>query len=189
MNQPCYTDAASIPIEPASIEHQDPAPPDPAEADELALRSQAPLNRILTENTEDPAKLPDIERHSRKCQVCTHPNREAIEKAFVHWRRPTLISQINKLSGDSLYRHARAFNLFARRRSNVRSLLENIMERGIETEITGDTMLRAIRSYVCLSDDNRWVEPTSNVVFQTNRGLESKPAIDSAPNPTKEVPS
>jgi hypothetical protein len=159
MNEPCYTEPGPIQSEPVNIEYSAPAPPEPAPSEELALRSQAPLNRIPAENKEDPAKLPAIERHSRKCQVCSHPNREAIEKAFVHWRRPTLISQLNNLSGDSLYRHARAFNLFARRRSNVRSLLENIMERGIETEITGDTMLRAVRSYVSLSDDNRWTEP------------------------------
>ena len=173
MNEPCYTEPGPIQIEPGNTEYQDPATPAPTEADDLALRSRTPLNRILAENKEDPAKLPDVERHSRKCQVCSHPNREAIEKAFIHWRRPTLISQINNLSGDSLYRHARALNLFARRRANVRSLLENIMERGIETEVTGDIMLRAIRSYVCLSDDNRWIDPASNVAFQTNPAKEA----------------
>jgi hypothetical protein len=27
-----------------------------------------------------------LERHSRRCIICRHPEREAIEEEFVHWR-------------------------------------------------------------------------------------------------------
>jgi|SRR5690348_4940365 len=108
-----------------------------------------------------------LKRHSRKCQVCHHPDRDAIEGAFVMWRRPRGIAQVYRLTGDSLYRHAVAFDLYARRRNNLRAVLDNIMERGIETEITGETILGAVKAYTCLDDNNRWIEPTSSVVFST----------------------
>jgi hypothetical protein len=34
-----------------------------------------------------PDPPPSIERHSRKCAICTHPDREAIEEAFLHRSR------------------------------------------------------------------------------------------------------
>ncbi|HKV47858.1 MAG TPA: hypothetical protein VJN69_07175 [Candidatus Acidoferrales bacterium] len=110
-----------------------------------------------------------LKRHSRKCQVCHHPDRDAIEGAFVMWRRPRGIAQVYRLTGDSLYRHAVAFDLYTRRRNNLRSVLDNIMERGIETEITGETILGAVKAYTCLDDNNRWIEPTSNVLFSANQ--------------------
>jgi hypothetical protein len=105
------------------------------------------------------------QRHSRKCQVCHHPCRDVIEFAFVNWRKPLGISQIYKISGDSLYRHAHALDLYTRRRNNLRSALDNILERGVETPITGETALGAIRAYTCLTEENKWIEPSSNVIF------------------------
>lgn len=114
-----------------------------------------------------------LKRHSRKCYVCHHPDRDAIEGAFVMWRRPKSIAETFQLRGDSLYRHAVAFDLFSRRRNSLRSVLDNILERGVETEITGETILGAVRTYACLDDNNRWIEPTTNVNFSTNRSPES----------------
>ena len=122
-----------------------------------------------------------LKRHSRKCQVCHHPERDAIEGAFVMWRRPKGIAEVYRLRGDSLYRHAVALDLFSRRRNNFRSVLENIMERGVETEITGETILGAVKAYACLDDSNRWIEPTSNVIFSTKR--HATPTIDVALSP------
>jgi len=117
-----------------------------------------------------------LKRHRRKCQVCHHPDRDAIEGAFVMWRRPKGIAEVYRLRGDSLYRHAVAFDLYTRRRNNLRSVLDNIMERGVETEITGETILGAVKAYTCLDDSNRWIEPTSNVVFAT-KPAEARPPL------------
>ena len=110
-----------------------------------------------------------LKRHERKCYVCHHPDRDAIEAAFVMWRRPKAIVETFLLRGDSLYRHAVAFDLYTRRRNNLRSVLENVLERGVETDITGETLLGAVRAYACLDESNRWIEPTTNVMFSTNR--------------------
>jgi hypothetical protein len=50
-----------------------------------------------------------LERHSRRCIICHHPEREAIEEEFVHWRAPWKLSQDYKLADyRTVYRHARA---------------------------------------------------------------------------------
>ena len=74
------------------------------------------------------------------------------------------------LEWKSLYRHAHATGLISRRSSNMRSLLEGIMERGVEAQITADAMLRTVRAYCsCLTEDNRWVDPPSAVTFSMQR--------------------
>ena len=136
---------------------------DPASFPGHSPRHTAPSKQNSSENKAD------AQRHSRKCQICSHPEREAIEWAFINWRSPNRIASAYKLSGDSLYRHANALNLYGERSSSLRSVLDNILERGVETAITGDTILRAVRAYTCLTDQNTWIEPTSQVVFSSQR--------------------
>jgi hypothetical protein len=63
-----------------------------------------------------PPDLPSsIERHSRKCAICTHPAREAIDQAFLHRpRHPNIVKDYNLPSLSSLYRHAHATGLWDR---------------------------------------------------------------------------
>jgi hypothetical protein len=105
-----------------------------------------------------------LERHERKCRVCHHPDREAIEEKFVHWHQPTRIAYEHSIPADSLYRHAHATGLFKARRRNLRSVLEHIMEDVTRIQVTGDCIVRAVRAYTCLTDDNKWVEPATHVI-------------------------
>jgi hypothetical protein len=105
-----------------------------------------------------------LERHERKCVVCHHPEREAIEEFFVRWQQPHRMAQDYDLPVRSLYRHAHATGLFAARRRNLRSVLEYILEDASVTQVTGDCIVRAVRAYTCLRDDNRWVEPATHVI-------------------------
>ena len=51
-------------------------------------------------------------RHSRKCVICTHPDREAIDEAFLHQpRNQNIVKDFNLPSLSSLYRHAHATGL------------------------------------------------------------------------------
>ena len=142
---------------------------DPASLPGHSPRHISPPKQNPPENKADP------QRHSRKCQVCSHPEREAIEWAFINWRSPNRIASAYKLSGDSLYRHANALNLYDKRRSSLRSVLDNILERGVETAITGDTILRAVRAHTCLTDQNTWIEPASQVLFSSQRAPVPQP--------------
>jgi hypothetical protein len=111
-----------------------------------------------------------LSRHQRKCTICRHPEREAIEEAFLHWHNPGNICSDYQL-GDrrAIYRHAHATGLFERRRDNLRSILEHLLERAEGARLTADTVIRALRAYTCLTDTGRWVEPPTHVIFSMTR--------------------
>jgi hypothetical protein len=96
-------------------------------------------------------------RHERLCTICNHPDREAIEFDFLHWRNPYNICRQHHIrDGSSIYRHAHATGLFALRRRNSRAVLERLVERVDEANITDIGILRALREYNRLNDDGQW---------------------------------
>jgi hypothetical protein len=139
--------------------------------------------KTITNPTTGDPDAPDPNRHQRKCEICHHPDREAIEEEFVHWHEPYAISRRYSVSKQSIYRHAHATGLIAHRRDNTRSILERILEQaaGTETKVTGQTIINALRAYTCLTDDGRWVEPSSHVVFSTSPALAGPPTIAALP--------
>jgi hypothetical protein len=75
-----------------------------------------------------------MERHSRKCAICAHPARQAIDQAFLHRSRDRvwaddsaqqnvvqIVTDYNLPSLSSLYRHAHATGLMQTRHSNRES--------------------------------------------------------------------
>ena len=133
--------------------------------------------KTINEPSNGDAGAPDTNRHQRKCEICHHPDREAIEEEFIHWHEPYTISRRYSVSKQSIYRHAHATGLIAHRRENTRSILERILEQAAhpQTRVTGQTVINALRAYTCLTDDGRWVEPPSQVVFSTSRPLAHPP--------------
>ena len=62
-----------------------------------------------------PDPPPSMERHSRKCAICTHPDRQAIDEAFLHRSdKHQIVKDYNLPSLSSLYRHAHATGLRVR---------------------------------------------------------------------------
>jgi hypothetical protein len=115
-----------------------------------------------TENTELPASL---ERHSRKCQICRHPDREEIEQDYRDWIKASKIARRYNVDDSALHRHLRAVGLVSKRHENLRFVLDRILERGAEKPISGNTIIRAVKAYTCLTDDNKWVEPERKVIY------------------------
>jgi len=134
-----------------------------------------------------PTEAPAPDRHERKCLICNHPDRDAIEEEFIHWHEPYAISRTYNVPKRSIYRHAHATGLIAQRRDNTRSILERILEQaaGTETKVTGQTVINALRAYTCLTDDGRWVDPPSHVIFSTSPRLASLPLPAEAELPAK----
>jgi len=131
-------------------------------------------------------RSPSLERHRRKCTVCKHADRDAIEEAFLHWISPDFITEEFELPDwSSLYRHAHATGLFAQRRRNVRFALEDVIERSAEVEITAAGLVRAIRAYASLTDTGEWVEPASRVIVSS--GTDANPRSVSLTSPA--IPS
>jgi hypothetical protein len=113
---------------------------------------------------------PDYDRHSRRCCVCSHPDRDAIEGDFVRWRSPKTIAEDYHLSDrSSFYRHAHATGLFARRRREFARVLEDILEcvEHSTLEETADVIIRAARVYAHLDENGNWIEPTRTHIILT----------------------
>jgi hypothetical protein len=110
-----------------------------------------------------------LERHSRRCIICHHPEREAIEEEFVHWRSPSRLAHDYKLADyRTVYRHARAAGLLLQRRERLHSALDAFVESVDDVTFTGDTILRAMRAYSCIDSHGRWTEIPTQVQFSTS---------------------
>ncbi|MGH9731489.1 MAG: hypothetical protein ACRD4A_07290 [Candidatus Acidiferrales bacterium] len=128
---------------------------------------------------------PSLERHRRKCTVCKHAERDAIEEAFLHWVSPDFITQEFELPDwSTLYRHAHATGLFAQRRRNVRFALENVIEHSDEVEITAAGLVRAVRAYASLTDSGEWVEPASRIIVSSGAATPGSVSLTSPATPS-----
>jgi hypothetical protein len=124
-------------------------------------------------------------RHKRKCSVCRHPERHDIEQDFLHWRNPDEIAAQYGLSGwSAVYRHVRAFGLFAERRRNARFALEYIIERVNEIdEVTPRAVVAAVNAFTRINNQGEWVEPPRQVTVSYVRAQDSlaAPAVEAKP--------
>ncbi len=118
-----------------------------------------------------------LERHSRKCQICHHPDRDFIEDEFIHWIRPDYIVVKYDLHDRSyLYRHARALGLDMQRRRNLRQALEPILEQNQCVRVNAQSVLSAARIYSHINDDGQWQDPPRESII-------TKRPFVYAPNP------
>lgn len=140
------------------------------EAAELRAAQSAPRTDLLDARRfpkHYPADAADPGRHERLCSICRHPDREAIEEAFLQWQRACDIFREFKLpSRTTVYRHAHAVGLFEQRARAMRHVLENIMEESSACAPSADSIIRAVRAYSCLDDRGRWIEPPRRVIIQ-----------------------
>jgi hypothetical protein len=113
------------------------------------------------------ARQSSLERHQRKCVICAHPEREAIEELFLHWHSPRNTACDFGVPVRALYSHAHATGLYLCRQDNLRAVLDRILERADRATVSNDGIIRAVRAYTCLTSDNKWVEPPSRVIFSS----------------------
>ena len=97
-------------------------------------------------------------RHEAQCTVCKHAQREEIEQEFLSWKSPDKIAETFGISRDSIYRHARAFDLLEPRRRNARFALERIIERAGEVEVNANAIVAAVSTYAKLNAHGQWIE-------------------------------
>lgn len=151
-NQPTLTPLAEPSAEPQPIRRS-------AETRKRGRRPKA----ITAAQAPHPA--PDPERHARKCSICNHPERDAIDAAFLQWRSGEWIALNFEITNRRfIYRHAHATGLFERRRLNFRCALENVLERGDQVSLTGAGFVSAIRAYASLDDAGHWNEPARRAI-------------------------
>jgi hypothetical protein len=114
---------------------------------------------------------PDLERHSRRCMVCSHPDRDAIEGEFIRWRSPHRIARDYAIADrNSIYRHAHATNLFEERRHQIGRVLESYLETIDDCPPADfDPVTRAVRVCAHLNANGAWVEPPRTLRILTSR--------------------
>jgi hypothetical protein len=161
-NQPTPTPRPKSKSRPKTKSHRKsnsrPSPAPPAENEDL--------------EQEDLSELTSAERHSRKCYICNHPDREYIEEAFVQWRSPaTIMRRWDIQAKTTIYHHAHAFNLFALRNRNLQYALGNIIEDADTRHFTPAEILDSVRALAHMNEDGRWIHPTSKseVLFSSQR--------------------
>ena len=124
-------------------------------------------------------------RHARKCGICTHPDREAIEFAFIQWHNVDWIARKYRVDPYSIYRHAHAVNLFDRRGRNVAAVLEKLMEDAAIVRASPASIIQAVRAYSRITDYVKWVEPPQIHVSAASAGRSSRRSRRSSSKPKK----
>jgi hypothetical protein len=108
---------------------------------------------------EKPDTPTSLGRHERKCTICEHPDREAIEEEFLRWYSPQHIAQDHDIPyASAIYRHAHALGLFERRRRTIRFALEPLIEQASVVEANASSVIRAIRTYARLDPSGKLLD-------------------------------
>ena len=106
-----------------------------------------------------PEKTVNRGRHEAHCKICAHPEREEIERDFVSWCSPIrIVADYGLADRASVYRHVRAFGLFAKRQRNVRAALERIIEKADEVDVNATAVVGAIQTYAKINSQGQLVE-------------------------------
>jgi hypothetical protein len=128
--------------------------------------SESAISSVSSASFASPASRgfslpPDFSRHARRCAVCSHPDRDAIEGDFIRWRSPGMIARDYKIADrSSIYRHAHSTGLFAWRRRELGRVLESVLESCEDIPLeSADVIIRAARIYAHLDEHGKWSEP------------------------------
>lgn len=115
-------------------------------------------------------------RHDRKCCVCRHPQRAEIEQEFLHWRSPESIAKEYGIAHhSSVYRHARATNLFAQRSATIKLALAPLIEQAMVVPVTANSVVRAVVAFAHINDEGQWVDPPRRVIHESRKVATSPP--------------
>ena len=80
------------------------------------------------------------------------------------WRSPIAIAEEYGLADRiTVYRHARAFRLFEKRKRNVRAALEKIIERAGDVEVTSSAVVAAVQAYAKINAQGQWIDRSEHV--------------------------
>jgi len=134
---------------------------------QLTVRPSAPRPQSQPKSQPKSQTEIDLSHHKRRCSICHHPDRDAIEEAFLQWCRVKNIDSDFKPDGGptAIYRHARALNLFKQRNLNLRTALEFVIERAENVVPTAEGLVKAIHAYTRINDQGEWIDtPTTHIV-------------------------
>ncbi|MFZ0410936.1 MAG: hypothetical protein WAL51_05440 [Candidatus Acidiferrales bacterium] len=126
-------------------------------------------------------------RHSRKCTVCRHPDRGAIESLFLLWRSPVKLAVAFGIADHShIYRHAHATGLFARRQITKRPA-KPAMDQMILATATPERVIRAVRLYAQLGSAFPALDQTDYDAISIDENIAAAVAAATSAKPSAPV--
>ena len=178
-----YAQSKNSAPDPASISAEAPETNSVATPKDIASMTPSPVFDLPSaieprKASSAPFAPLDLSQHRRRCAVCKHPEREAIEEAFIQWRNVIGIATDFGLPNRySVYRHAHAFGLFPRRDAGVRFALGYLIEEAECVQPNASDVVNAVRAYAHLDGSGRWIEsPTTHFVVGGNLTSRALPA-------------
>jgi hypothetical protein len=126
---------------------------------------------VLKKPTDNRRKVNDSEnekpinpgRHEYQCTICSHAQRDEVERAFLNWTSLSLMGKQYSVSRDSIYRHAHALGLMDKRRRNVRAALEKIIEKAGDVEVSATAVVSAVAAYAKINANGQWIERSEHI--------------------------
>ena len=102
-------------------------------------------------------------RHAAHCTVCAHPEAKAIEAGFLEWESPRSLERQYSLPQTSVWRHAKAFDLYEKRQDNLVGVLERIIEKGLTKvpNVSAANLIEAVKTHAKLT--GQWVDRTQEL--------------------------
>jgi hypothetical protein len=126
-----------------------------------------------------------LRRHQSQCSVCSHPQRQEIEDAWLDWGSTTLLAEKYGLSRDCIYRHVHALSLFRERQNRINRLYEKVLERLDTVKFSGSDLVKVLKEYTALCEREEAKQETNlpaQEVLDPASGQEPEvPAVDGAP--------
>ena len=77
--------------------------------------------------------------------------------------REAQIAKKYSVSRDGVYRHAHVFGLMDKRRRNVRTALERIIEKAGEVDVSAAAVVAAVQAYSKINAAGQWVDRSEQV--------------------------
>jgi len=118
--------------------------------------------------TKAPAHTPEsllLSYHTRNCAICGSEYQDEIEDAFLNWESVDTIARSYAIQRRSIYRHAHATGLFARRDRNIRRALGLLIHRADKVrDVSADHIIRAAKTLAHLNEQGEWVAPVTRIV-------------------------
>jgi hypothetical protein len=83
---------------------------------------------------------------------------------LLSWKSPAILAKEFRLgSRMTVYRHAHALGLFEKRRRNLRTVLERIVERVDEVEVNAAAIISAVQALAKINIRGQWIERTEHL--------------------------
>jgi hypothetical protein len=83
---------------------------------------------------------------------------------FIAWGSPAAIAKEYRVSDrSSIYRHAHALGLFAKRQQDIRAARERIIEKASEVDVTAAAVVAAVQAYGKINSMSQWIDRTETV--------------------------